>query len=152
PLDGFGVPPQTPLLPDESGFADAQIDKNGILHAAHAQTGRVLIYDTKAQKKLPDLKVGAQPWIVYAEHPFTTIQRHVVPNFGDQTVSFISTEPSVISGSAGVADRESFGVNYSPLVPDRAFVMNRFKNEIAVVDTSSGQSLGKIPVGGNTET
>ncbi len=152
PLEGYGVPPQTPVLPDESGFADVQIDKDGILHAAHAETRRVLVYDTKAQKKLSELKVGAQPWIVYAEHPFTTIQRHVVPNFGDQTVSFISTEPSTISGSAGGADRQSYGVNYSPLVPDRAFVMNRFKNEIAVVNTQNGQGLGKIAVGGNTET
>jgi YVTN family beta-propeller protein len=152
PLDGYGVPPNTPALPDESGFADAQIDKDGILHAAHAKTGRVLVYDTKALTKLPELTVGAQPWIVYAEHPFATIPRHVVPNFGDQTVSLIALAPSAVAGVAGGADRESFGVNYSPLVPDRAFVMNRYKNEVAVIDTERGQSIDRIDVGGTTET
>ena len=43
-------------------------------------------------------------------------------------------------------------MNYSPLAPNRAFVMNRFKNEIAVLDTESGKRVGQIPVGGTTET
>lgn len=152
PLDGYGVPPVTPALTTESGFADVQIDKDGILYAAHAETGRVLVYDTKTLTKLPELQVGNQPWIVYAEHPFLTIPHHVVPNFGDQTVSMIAPSPLAIARTATGADRQSYGVNYSPLAPNQAFVMNRFKNEVAVIDTTTGNKIQDIPVGGTTET
>ena len=151
-LDGFAGPPNATPAPDESGFADVQIDKDGILYAAHAKTGRVLVYDTNTRTKLKELTVGASPWIVYAEHPFTTIRHHVVPNFGDQTVSMIASNPAAISAVVAGADKQSYGVNYSPLVPELAFVMNRFKSEIAVMNTESGTRVNTIPVGGTTET
>src|SRR5262249_24832690 len=37
-LDGFEGPPNQTEIPDEAGFADAQIDKNGMLYAAHTRT------------------------------------------------------------------------------------------------------------------
>ena len=43
-------------------------------------------------------------------------------------------------------------MNYSPLEPDLAFVMNRVREDIAVVDTSKGEIVERIDVGGNTET
>jgi YVTN family beta-propeller protein len=153
-LDGYEVPANVPppTLGEQSGFADAQIDGDGILYAAHAKTGRVLVYDTKAQAKLAELPVGNNPWIVYAQHPFPQVTQHVVPNFGDQTVSLIERAPLATGATIQGADRESFGVNYSPLAADMAFVMNRYKDEIAVMNTRTAQLTGKIPVGGNTET
>jgi YVTN family beta-propeller protein len=151
-LDGFVGPPNPTPAPNESGFADVQIDNDGVLYAAHAKTGKVLVYDTVAQKKLGELTVGNLPWIVYAEHPFKSIAHHVVPNFGDQTVSTIATSQLAVAATITGADRESYGVNYSPLVPDRAYVMNRQKNEIAVVDTATGARIDSVPVGGTTET
>ena len=47
---------------------------------------------------------------------------------------------------------ESYGVNYSPLVPEKAFVMNRVRQEIAVINTTTKALDTVIPVGGNTET
>jgi DNA-binding beta-propeller fold protein YncE len=153
-LDGHAVPPapQSPIERNQNGFADVQIDEDGILWAAHGETGKVLVYDTTTRTKLPELTVGSKPWIVFAEHPFTQIKKHVVPNFGDQNVSLLDRAPIGVGGVVGGADSQSYGVNYSPLVPDRAFVMNRVKNEIAVIDTGSGQPVGTIPVGGTTET
>jgi DNA-binding beta-propeller fold protein YncE len=151
-LDGFEAPPGALPRTGEGGFADAQIDADGILYAAHNATGRVLVYDTEKQRKLPEIQVGKQPWIVYAEHPFPELTARVVPNFGDSSVSVISGSTPKLTGVVNAADKESFGVNYSPLVPDRAFVMNRFREEIAVVDTSSMQAMSKIDVGGTTET
>lgn len=147
PLDGTAVP--TPV-DGESGFADAQIDGDGILYAAHAAAGRVLVYDTKAQKKIGEVAVGAKPWIVYAEHPFAGIRPHLVPNFGDATVSVLQGAASL--AVIGGADSQSYGVNYSPLVPDQAFVMNRFRQEIAVVDVNTHARVDSIDVGGRTET
>ncbi|HZS37360.1 MAG TPA: hypothetical protein VFF06_11070 [Polyangia bacterium] len=154
PLDGFLAPPNNVFLDTEGGFADVQIDQStGVLYAAHRQTGRVLVYDTVNQQKLPELSVGAMPWIVYAEHPFAQVsRRHVVPNFGDQSASIINAQASAVLTALPVADSESFGVNYSPLVPDQAFVMNRDKHEIAVMDTTTMQAMDRIDVGGTTET
>jgi DNA-binding beta-propeller fold protein YncE len=151
-LDGFKGGANPDLAEDEGGFADVQIDNSGILYGAHAETGRVLVYDTVNRIKLGELKVGAKPWIVYAEHPFASVTHHVVPNFGDETVSLILPGQASMGGSVTGADSESYGVNYSPLAPGLAFVMNRVRSEIAVVDTDLRQVVKNIPVGGNTET
>jgi DNA-binding beta-propeller fold protein YncE len=150
PLEGMEA---RTAAPDETGFADAQIAHDGILYAADRGTGRVLVYDTVAMRKLPELVVGQRPWIVYAEHPFTGLPlRHLVPNFLDQTVSLIDGNAPRRTMAALPGDSEAFGVNYTPLVPDKAFVMNRVRQDIAVVDTARGAITARIPVGGNTET
>jgi len=152
PLDGFEGPPNYTEALDEGGFGDAQIDATGMLYAAHAETGRVLVYDTLARAKRPELQVGSRPWIAFAEHPFKDLPlRHLVPNFGDRTVSIINgKERKVVASLPG--DEQAYGVNYSSLTPDKAFVMNRIRKDIAVVDTASGEIKTRIPVGGNTET
>jgi YVTN family beta-propeller protein len=152
-LDGFGAPPAAVEAPDEGGFADAQIDLQGTLYAAHGATGRVLVYDTVAQKKRAELRVGSKPWIAFAEHPFPEVlDRQLVPNFGDQTVSLINgiTSPAAITSLPG--DEEAYGVNFSPLAPHKAFIMNRVRQDVAVADMRTGQISTRIPVGGNTET
>ncbi|MCU1278303.1 MAG: hypothetical protein JWM53_1849 [bacterium] len=151
-LDGFDD--HTATSAGDSGFADAQIDQQtGVLYAAHRETGRVLVYDTVAQKKLPELTVGKRPWIVYAEHPFQLgAQAKLVPNFVDQSASLIASDAASVLGALPFADEESYGVNYSPRAPGRAFIMNRAKHEIAVADTTTMRLAGTIDVGGTTET
>ncbi len=147
-----GVPGDGPVA-DEGGFHDAQIDADGVLYAAHAATGRVLVYDTVARHKLPELTVGARPWIVYAEHPFVDVpHRYLVPNLGDKTVSRIDGLLGSVALEALPGDEEAYGVNYTSAAPDKAFVMNRVRQDIAVVDTRTGTITSRIPVGGNTET
>lgn len=154
PLDGFEGP--VTLAPDEGGFGDAQIDASGMLFAAHHATGRVLVYDTNTREKRADLKVGNKPWMAYAEHPFTNVpSRPLVTNFGDKSVSVINAVsrdalPSVVASLPG--DEEAYGVNYSSRTPDKAFVMNRVRQDVAVVNTATFQITKRIPVGGNTET
>jgi DNA-binding beta-propeller fold protein YncE len=140
---------------EENGFFDAQIDSTGTLYAAHRASGRVLVYDTASNRKLTELPVGRQPWVVFAEHPFADISlRHLVPNFGDRTVSLIDgtvARRAVVMATLE-GDEEAYGVNFSPLAPDTAFVMNRVRSDVAVVDTDAGEILERIEVGGNTET
>ncbi len=146
-LEGFD---SATVAPDEGGFADAQIDPRGILYAAHAATGRLLVYDTVHRVKQAEIAVGARPWIAYAEHPFAELpSRALTPNLGDQTVSVVRGES--VAGTV-TGDQQSYGVNYSPLAPGKAFVMNRTRQDIAVVDTSTATIVGRIPVGGTTET
>jgi len=123
------------------------------MYAAHHETGRVMVYDTMKREKRVDLKVGLKPWIAFAEHPFPNVPlHHLVSNFGDKSVSVINgiKEPVVVGSLAG--DEESYGVNYSSLAPNKAFVMNRLRKDIAVVDTETLEVKERIPVGGNTET
>lgn len=151
-LDGFDD--HTPTTTPEGGFADAQIDQQtGILYAAHRETGRVLVYDTVRQQKLPELTVGHRPWIVYAEHPFRLgAQAKLVPNFADQSASVIASDAGGVLGALPFADEESYGVNYSPRAPGKAFIMNRNRQQIVVADTTTMQLAGTIDVGGTTET
>jgi YVTN family beta-propeller protein len=149
PLDGMPVPS---MVPDEGGFADAQINQDGVLFAAHNQSGRVLRYDTKTETLLPEIVVGANPWIVYAEHPFANVaKRYLVPNFGSRTVSMLDAAGSTVMATMP-GDQESFGVNYTSLAPQKAFVMNRIRKDISVVDLDAGTVTERIDVGGNTET
>jgi DNA-binding beta-propeller fold protein YncE len=153
PLDGFQGPPNHTLAPGEGGFGDAQIDREGVLYAAHHETGRVMVYDTMLRAKRAELKVGLKPWIAYADHPFHNVPlRHLVTNFGDQSVSVINgvKEPTVIGSLPG--DEQAYGVNYSSMTPNKAFIMNRLRKDVAVVDTETFEVKERIPVGGNTET
>lgn len=152
PLEGIEPTPRAAAALDETGFADAQIDADGILHAADIGLGRVIVYDTNSQEKLPEIQVGPKPWIVYAEHPFTTIPVRLVPNLGDMTITSIRARTRAVSQIPDAADYDSNGVNYSPLVPDKAFVMNRLRKEISVIDTDTGEVTDRIDVGGTTET
>lgn len=153
-LDGYAPTTKATELADESGFADAQIDQaTGLLYAAHRGSGRVLVYDTVHGRKLPDVAVGKAPWVVYAEHPFAVVsRRHVVPNLGDASASVVRADARGVEATLPFADDETFGVNYSPLVPDQAFLMNRTRGEIAVVDTARMQLVDSVDVGGSTET
>jgi DNA-binding beta-propeller fold protein YncE len=151
-LDGFAGPPQATPAPDERGFADAQIDAHGMLYAAHGATGRVLVYDTEAHEKRAELQVGAGPWVAFAEHPFAGLPlRHLVGNLGDRTVSLIDGQARTVMRTLP-GDEESYGVNFSSRAPNKAFVMNRQRQDVAVVDTFLAEIRERIPVGGNTET
>jgi DNA-binding beta-propeller fold protein YncE len=152
PLDGFDGPPNETLTAErEGGFADVQIDHDGILWGAHIETGQTLVYDTKAQSKLPQIFAGKNPWIVYAEHPFAGITARAVPTWGDKAVSLYDRAAETVA-QITTEENESYGVNYSSLVPEKAFVMNKKREEIAVINTTTKQRDAIISVGGTTET
>jgi YVTN family beta-propeller protein len=151
-LDGHHGSPEPDMAADETGFGDCQINQEGILYAAHAASGKVLAYDTKTQTKIAEIKVGERPWIAYAEHPFHDVPlRHLVPNFGSQTVSLIDAVKQVELGSMP-GDEEAYGVNYNTQRPELAYVMNRVRQDVAVVNIETGSIVNRIAVGGNTET
>lgn len=152
PLDGYQGPPNETLTEErEGGFADVQIDHNGILWAAHIETGQTLLYDTNAQTKLPQIFAGNKPWIVYAEHPFTEITARAVPTWGDEAVSLYNRSNENVD-QVMTQENESYGVNYTSLDTTKAFVMNKMREEVAVINTATKQRIDEIPVGGTTET
>lgn len=153
-LDGFaGSGPDVSLAANEGGFGDAQIAQDGLLYAAHAATGKVLVYDTQTHAKFGELTVGKSPWVAYAEHPFADVPlRHVVTNFGSKTYSLINGEKRSVITSELPGDEEAYGVNFNTVEPEVAYVMNRVRQDIAVLDLMRGEVIDRIDVGGNTET
>jgi YVTN family beta-propeller protein len=149
-LEGMGEP--SPCSADPCGFADAQIDGNGLLVAAHIETGRVIMYDTKARQRFADLSAGNRPWSVFVDNLSNVYDTHLMPNWGDSSVSILDRLERREIARSEEGDQESYGVNYSPLAPEQAFVLNRMKERVAVIDRTNGDLIESINVGGTTET
>jgi YVTN family beta-propeller protein len=149
-LEGDSEP--APCSADPCGFADAQIDGNGLLVSAHIETGRVIMYDTLKRERFTDLTMGNRPWSVFVDSLSNVYDTALMPNWGDESISILNrVERREIARSAE-GDQESYGVNYSPLAPEQAFVLNRVKERVAVIDRTNGDLIESINVGGTTET
>ena len=97
-----------PVMPGAPVWSTPTYDQQtGILYGAHRSTGRVLVYDTLKNQKLPELTVGKQPWIVYAEHPFQAVSgNHVVPSFVDEQASIVTPTQVLASLPRSMSGRE----------------------------------------------
>jgi YVTN family beta-propeller protein len=147
-----GVSEPSPCSADPCGFADAQIDGNGLLVSAHIETGHVIMYDTKTRRRFPDLTTGNRPWSVFVDSLSNLYDTHLMPNWGDSSVSILNRLERREVARSGGGDQESYGVNYSPLAPEQAFVLNRIKERVSVIDRTNGDMIESIDVGGTTET
>ncbi len=135
---------------DPCGFADAQISSDGILYASHIETGRTLVYDTVNHERLGTVEVGGRPWSAFV-NPFVTGEdAALVPSWEEQTVTRVT--PAIETLTAAVGDSEVYGINYSATAPGEAFVLNRNKEQVAVIDAATGELIDTIDVGGTTET
>jgi YVTN family beta-propeller protein len=137
---------------DPCGFADAQIDRNGLLVAAHIETGHVVSFDTVTRTRRPDLIAGNRPWSIFVDSMSNVFDTHMMPNWGDETVSVIDRVQQREVARSPEGDQESYGVNYSPLAEGEAFVLNTVKERVAVIDRMSGNLIEALDVGGTTET
>jgi YVTN family beta-propeller protein len=149
-LDGVSQPGA--CSGDPCGFADAQIDRNGLLVAAHIETGHVLSYDTQSGARRPDLVTGDRPWSIFVDSLSNVFDTFLMPNWGDSTVSLIDRVERREVARSPEGDQESYGVNYSPLAEGEAFVLNTVKERVAVIDRTSGELIEALDVGGTTET
>ena len=138
---------------DPCGFADAQVDPSGLLYAAHISTGQVLVYDTVTETRLADFAVGALPWVAFVDlFGGQTSSHYLVPNFGDASLSRVNSTQLLVTDTLAEGDSETYGINYSPLAPDMAFVMNRNRKEVTVIDVVTGLVASRIDMGGAVET
>jgi DNA-binding beta-propeller fold protein YncE len=149
-LEGQAAP--GPCSGDPCGFADAQIDKSGILVAAHIESGRVLSYDTLGLQRRADIVTGNKPWSIFVDQLSDSFDTDLMPNWGDETVSLIDRKQGKEIARSLEGDQESYGINYSPLAPGQAFVLNRIKERVAVIDRMTGTLIQSLDVGGTTET
>jgi YVTN family beta-propeller protein len=149
-LDGVSAPGA--CAADPCGFADAQIDQNGLLVSAHIESGQVLVYDTLSHERKRDIRGGSRPWAVFVDLEDNRFDTHLMPNWADSSVSLIDRRLQVEVARSREGDAESYGVNYSRLAPGEAFVLNRQKERVAVIDRQTGAAIDSLAVGGTTET
>lgn len=139
-----------PCEGDPCGYADAQIDPNGVLYAANFSTGRVIVYDTVTGARSADVETGLSAWSAFID-PFAGDDSFsLVPGWSTSTVSRVGADGSAQVWAAG--DTEVYGVNFSAQSPQEAFVLNRTRNEVSVLDRETGALRARIDVGGSTET
>lgn len=132
------------------GYADAQIDPNGVLFASNFATGKVIVYDTVSGERQPDVAVGAQTWSAFV-NPFDEEGSYAfVPSWLTSSVSRVDANGTAQIWTAG--DSQVYGVNFSAQAPGEAFVLSRSKNQVNVLDRETGEVIETLDVGGTTET
>jgi hypothetical protein len=112
----------------------------------------VLVHDTTSNERKRDIPGGSRPWAVFVDPQDDSAGTHFMPNWDDSSVSLIDVQLHAEVARSMEGDQESYGVNYSPLAPGEAFVLNRQKERVAVIDRQTGAFIDALDVGGTTET
>jgi YVTN family beta-propeller protein len=114
------------------------------LYAADGDLGIVGVIDTRDDRVVKVIRVGADPWRVYMSHD----GRYAVSiNNGDETVSFIDTATNeVVATLEGGPDMT--GVNFAA---GKAFVVSASSAFVYVYDMASLKPAGRIRIGVNIQ-
>ncbi len=114
------------------------------LYAADGDLGIVSVIDSREDKVIKVIRVGADPWRAYMSHDG---RYAVVANNGDETVSFIDTEKNEV-----VATLESgpdmMGINFAS---HKAFVISSSSGFLYVYDMETLKPAGRIKIGTNLQ-
>lgn len=133
------------FLSEIKGISNATITRDGrYLYAADGDMGVVSVIDTREDKVIATIKVGADPWRAYPSPDGTKM---VVINNGDETVSIIDVKKNDVIATFE-AGPEMIGVNFSN---DKAFVISRTSSFLYVYDLKSLKPAGRIKIGTGLE-
>lgn len=126
------------------GISNASISNDGrYLYAADGDLGIVGVIDTRDDKIVKVIRVGADPWRAYMSHDG---KYAVTVNNGDETVSFIDTKTNTVAatwpGGSGMT-----GVNFAA---GKAFVISP-EGFLYVYNMSTLKPAGRIKVGTNIQ-
>jgi len=128
-------------LGDIKGVSNASISNDGrYLYASDGDLGIVGVIDTRDDKVIKTIRVGADPWRAYMSHD----GRYAVTiNNGDETISFIDT-----TSNEKVAELEAgpdmVGVNFAA---GKAFVISATSGFLYVYDMATLTPAGRIKIG-----
>ncbi len=132
-------------LGEIKGISNVSIGNDGrYLYAADGDLGIVGVIDSREDKVVKTIRVGADPWRAYMSHGG---RYAVVANNGDETVSFIDTEKNEV-----VATLESgpdmMGINFAA---HKAFVISSSSGFLYVYDMETLKPAGRIKIGTNLQ-
>lgn len=143
------VPGIAKLDPDRylgeiNGVSNATLSADGrYLYAADGDLGVVGVIDTREDKVIKVIRVGAKPWRAYLSHDG---RYAVTVNNGDETVSFIDTKTNSVAAT-WPAGSEMTGVNFAG---GKAFVISP-EGFVYIYDMKSLRPAGRIRVGVNIQ-
>ncbi len=132
-------------LGDIKGISNASISNDGrFLYAADGDLGTVSVIDTREDKVIKKIRVGADPWRVYMNHDG---HYGISANNGDETISIIDLQKNEV-----VATLESgpdmMGINFAA---DKAFVISSSTSFVYVYDMKNLTAAGRIKIGTNIQ-
>jgi len=130
-------------LSEINGISNATISNDGrYLYAADSDLGVVGVIDTRDDKVVKVIRVGAKPWRAYMSHDG---KYAVTVNNGDETISIIDT-----AGNRVVATLEAgpdmTGVNFAA---GKAFVISASSGFVYVYNMGSLKPAGRLKIGTN---
>ena len=143
------VPGVTKLDPDKylgeiNGISNASITNDGrYLYAADSDMGVVSVIDTRDDKVVKVIRVGAAPWRAYMSHDG---KYAVTVNNGDETVSIIDIASNKVTATLE-GGASMTGVNFAG---GKAFVISA-PGFVYVYDMRSLQPAGRIKIGPNVQ-
>ena len=144
------VPGVAKLDPDKylgeiNGVSNASITNDGrFLYAADSDLGVVTVIDTREDKVVKVIRVGASPWRAYMSHDG---KYAVTVNNGDETISIIDTASNrvaaTLEGGPGMT-----GVNFAA---GKAFVISSTSGFVYVYNMASLKPAGRLKIGTNIQ-
>jgi len=127
------------------GISNVSISNDGrFLYAADGDLGIVSVIDTREDKVIKKIPVGADPWRAYMDHHG---DYSVVANNGDETISIIDLKKNEVAATleSGPA---MMGVNFAA---GKAFVISSTSGFLYVYDMKTLKPAGRIKIGTNIQ-
>lgn len=132
-------------LGEIKGVSNASISNDGrYIYAADGDLGIVGIIDTRDDKVVKTIRVGADPWRAYMSHDG---RYAVTVNNGDETVSFIDTTKNEVVATLE-AGPDMTGVNFAA---GKAFVVSATSGFLYVYNMDTLKPAGRIKIGTNLQ-
>ena len=112
------------------------------LYAADGDLGIVGVIDTREDKVIKTIRVGADPWRIYMNHDG---KYAITPNNGDETISIIDLRTNKVAATLE-AGPDMTGVNFAA---GKAFVISSSSGFVYVYNMNTLAAAGRIKIGTN---
>ena len=132
-------------LGDIKGVSNASISNDGrYIYAADGDLVIVGVIDTRDDRVVKTIRVGADPWRAYMSHDG---RYAITVNNGDETISIIDTTQNEVVATLE-AGPDMTGVNFAA---GKAFVISATSGFVYVYDMATLEPAGRIRVGVNIQ-
>jgi YVTN family beta-propeller protein len=132
-------------LGEIQGINIAALSNDGrYLYAADSTLAVVGVIDTREDRVIKTIRVGADPWRIYMSHDG---RYGITANNGDETISIIDTRTNSVAATLE-AGPDMTGINFAA---GKAFVISSTSGFVYVYDMNSLKPAGRIKVGTNVQ-
>ena len=114
------------------------------LYAADGDFGVVGVIDTREDKVVKVIRVGADPWRVYMSHDG---KYAITPNNGDETISIIDLSTNKVAATLE-AGPDMTGINFAG---GKAFAISSTTGFVYVYNMQTLRPAGRIKIGTNVQ-